>query len=60
MPEMNTFMSEMNTTYLVPEAHKYKQNKTGNTDTDYEYIIRKKQELRLDLGNVIILKCQLS
>ena len=26
------------TTHLVPEAHKYEQNKTGNTDTDYEYI----------------------
>ena len=33
------------TTHSVPEAHKYKQNKTGNTDTDYEYIHRKKQEL---------------
>ena len=26
------------TTHLVPEAHKYKQNKTGDTDTDYEDI----------------------
>ena len=26
------------TTHLVPEAHKYEQNKTGNIDTDYEYI----------------------
>ena len=22
----------------MPEAQKYKQNKTGDTDTDYEYI----------------------
>ena len=29
----------------MPEAHKYEQNKIGNTDTDYEYINRKKQEL---------------
>ena len=45
MPEMNTFIPEMNTTQLVPEAHKYEQNKTGNTDTDSEYINKKKQEL---------------
>ena len=31
--------------FTVPEAHKYKQNKTGTTDTDYEHINRKKQEL---------------
>ena len=30
--------NEYFTTHLVPEAHKYEQNKTGNTDTDYEYI----------------------
>ena len=29
----------------MPEAHKYEQKKTGNTDTDYEYTNRKKQEL---------------
>ena len=29
----------------MPEAHKYEQNKIGNTNTDYEYINRKKQEL---------------
>ena len=29
----------------MPEAHKYEQNKTGTTDTDYEHINRKKQEL---------------
>ena len=33
MPEMNTLQH-----ILVPEAHKYEQNKTGNTGTDYEYI----------------------
>ena len=31
--------------FAVPEAHKYEQNKTGNTDRDYEHINRKKQEL---------------
>ena len=29
----------------MPEAHKYKQNKTRTTDADYEQINRKKQEL---------------
>ena len=29
----------------VPEAHKYKQNKTGTTDTDFKCIKRQKQEL---------------
>ena len=33
------------TIHLVPEAHKYEQNKTENTDTDYDYINRKKQVL---------------
>ena len=30
------------------EPHKYEQNKTGNTDTDYEHINRKKQELPVE------------
>ena len=29
----------------MPEAHRYEQNKTGTTDTDYEHMKRKKQEL---------------
>ena len=33
------------TRHSASETHKYKQNKTGNIDTDYEYINRKKQEL---------------
>ena len=32
-------------TFTVPEAHRYEQNKTGTTDTDYEHMKRKKQEL---------------
>ena len=32
-------------THLAPETHKYKQNKTGNTDKAYEYLNRKKHEL---------------
>ena len=32
-------------TFTVPQAHKYKQNKTGTTDTDYEHKNVKKQEL---------------
>ena len=39
MPDMNTF------TFAVPKAHKYEQHITGTTDTDYEHINRKKQEL---------------
>ena len=35
-------------TFAVPEAHKYKENKTENTDRDYEHINRKKQELPLE------------
>ena len=31
--------------FIVPEAHDYKQNKTENTDTDYEHINKKKQKL---------------
>ena len=32
-------------TFAVLEADKYEQNKTGNTDRDYEHTNRKKQEL---------------
>ena len=32
-------------TFTVPEAHRYEQIKTGTTDTDYEHLKRKKQEL---------------
>ena len=28
--------------FTVPEAHKFEQNKTRTTDTDYEHINRKK------------------
>ena len=31
--------------HSVPEAQKYKQNEKENTDIDYKYINRKKQEL---------------
>ena len=33
----------------MPEAYKYEQNKTGNTDIDYEHINREKQGLLQDL-----------
>ena len=35
----------LDNTFTVPEVHKYEQNKTVTTDTDYEHINRKKQEL---------------
>ena len=40
-------------------VHKYKQNKTETTDTDYEHINRKKWELFSESleDNAIILNC---
>ena len=40
-------MSDMNTynIFRVREAHKFEQNETRTTDTDYEHINRKKKEL---------------
>ena len=31
------------TTYSVPQAHKYEKYETENTNTDYEYINRRKR-----------------
>ena len=42
------FMPYMNTLYnifRVPDSHKFEQNKTRITDTDYEHINTKKWEL---------------
>ena len=35
-------------TFIMPEAHKFEKNKTGTTDTDYEHLDRKKQEIPSD------------
>ena len=43
--------------FIVPKAHKFKQNKARNTDTDYEHINTKKQHL---LVETIHLKLALS
>ena len=41
MPYMNTLYN----IFRVPDSHKFEQNKTRITDTDYEHINTKKWEL---------------
>ena len=38
--------------FTVPKAHKFKQNKARNTDTDYEQINTKRQHLLVEINHL--------